>query len=80
MFMTVNFCYLLIVHKKGMGLFVLRDIINDSTLYGLNFTSHCKILRRSALRRSTDETGSSVIKKTGCYHQQTIIYKNLFYL
>ena len=47
-----------------MGLFVLRDIISDSVLLGLNVTqvsAHSKILTRSALRRSAEETGSSTI-------------------
>ena len=51
-----------------MCLFVLRDIISDSVLLGLNVTSQVSaylivILTRSALRRSAEEIaiGSSTI-------------------
>ena len=51
-----------------MCLFVLRDIISDSVLLGLNVTSQVSvylivILTRSALRRSVEEIaiGSSTI-------------------
>ena len=67
-----------------MGLFVLRDIISNSVLLGLNVNSqvsaHCKILTRSALKRSAEETGSSTIKKIDWYHQHTNVFKNLFHL
>ena len=47
------------------GLFILREVIRDSLLFGLNFTNqdfaHFDILLRSVLRISTAASGLSTI-------------------
>ena len=46
---------------------ILREMISDSVLLGLNVTNHvsahCNILIRSALSSSAEETGTGVVSK-----------------